>query len=126
MTVDEAMGDLKEVLTPVHRALSHVTREVRPSDAAFTKLCTALRLLQSEVLRMRESIQKERDWVSALTLDNGILINEVDALRAKLARVEALTEGYEAYIAEADDTAPATRAYKTVIREMRAALRGEP
>ena len=37
--IEEALGDLKDVLRPICKAPSRVTREVRPVDAVFTRLC---------------------------------------------------------------------------------------
>lgn len=81
--IEEALGDLKDVLQPIHKALSHVTREVRPSDAAFTRLCKIVRALQAEVRRLR---QLGFDHVDSLEHSQ----SEATRRRAELAELREL------------------------------------
>lgn len=96
MTLDAALGTLAETLKPIHEALSHVTREVRPADAAFTRLCKAVRLLQGEVERLRAENAELRN---SCDLDNFLELKWFKNREQFMRRVKAL---YGANIDETD------------------------
>lgn len=86
MTLDAALGTLAETLKPIHKALSHVTREVRPADAAFTRLCKAVRLLQGEVERLRAENAALKENASATLYHESLrLKRENTELRERVA-----------------------------------------
>jgi chromosome segregation ATPase len=106
--IEQALGDLKSLLQPIHKVLSHVTREVRPADAAFTRLCETVRLLQAEVKRLRQLgfdhvdlLERSQAEVTRLHAENAELVSiQAREMNRADGTIQTLTASRDSFLKE--------------------------